>query len=109
LDFAVVIKVVSGVCLPGLKIQVQCSYAAVAVGKTRPEGFFMGGGLFRPLGDALFVTSAFHLVYLLEKWLTSWIMWIVWFSFSCGQQTSSRKTLNYAIAIEVEVEAVTVE
>jgi hypothetical protein len=28
---------------------------------------------------------------------------------SFGQQTCSRKTLNYAIAIEVKVEAVTVE
>jgi hypothetical protein len=77
LDFAVVIKVVGGVCLPSLKIQLQCSYAAVAVGETKTEGQFFC----RAIGRGTLGYFRFSVGVPVKKWLTSWIVCIVWFSF----------------------------
>jgi hypothetical protein len=165
LRFVILLDFVGGICQSGFEIQVQCSYAAAAVGKTELKGSAfcevsgrgiavgktelqgiafcevsgrgiavgqtelkgsvfcevsgrgiavgkteLKGSVFCEVsGRGILGYFCFSVGVPVKKRLSSWITCIFWFSFFFGQQTCSRKTLNYAIAVEVKVEAVTVE
>jgi hypothetical protein len=115
MNFAVVINVVGGVCLRETSAMFLCSCSS-RKDKNWGAVFFLFSFLFfsflffsflflRLLGEELLVTSVFQLVYLLRNGWHLGLRVLSGSLSSCGQQTSTRKTLNYAIAIEVEVEA----